>query len=405
MMASILCIAGKSRIAIDAYNVAKAQGFENIKVICNATDDGQDRWQPSFRKFAIDNGIEIVSLDQCYELESVVFLSAEFDRIVKPARFEHSARLYNIHFSALPKYKGMYTSSHPILNGEKETGCTLHVIDPGIDTGPIIDSVNFAITETDFCKSLYDKYQKNAVILLKKNIAAILSGNILSAPQSPDGSTYYSKKSIDYRNLAIDLGKTCWEIGNAIRAFNHRAYQIPSILGRNISFSRPTGQLSRARPGTVLFADDRRIEISTIDYDCDLIVDRFDELLSAAGRDDVATLAMILSDNPLLINECDERGWTPLIVACFNGATACVDLLLSHGADVDRGNVRGTTPLMYAKDHALRSGDVGILETLVRHGADTGARDIAGFDLRQYLERDRDNAMYAGIVGCLTRER
>ena len=54
-----------------------------------------------------------------------------------------NARLYNIHFSYLPAYKGMFTSALPIKNGEVDSGVTLHKIESGIDTGDIIDQIKF----------------------------------------------------------------------------------------------------------------------------------------------------------------------------------------------------------------------------------------------------------------------
>ena len=57
--------------------------------------------------------------------------------IIKTKNFK-SNKLFNLHFSLLPSYKGMHTSAFPILNGEKYSGVTIHKIDNGIDTGDII---------------------------------------------------------------------------------------------------------------------------------------------------------------------------------------------------------------------------------------------------------------------------
>ncbi|MBQ8080233.1 MAG: hypothetical protein IJ236_09800 [Oscillospiraceae bacterium] len=73
-----------------------------------------------------------------YDTEDLIFLSAEFDRLIRPDKFR-SQELYNIHFSLLPRYKGCYTSVHPLLHGDTTTGVTFHRIRRGIDTGEIID--------------------------------------------------------------------------------------------------------------------------------------------------------------------------------------------------------------------------------------------------------------------------
>jgi methionyl-tRNA formyltransferase len=46
--------------------------------------------------------------------------------------------IYNIHSGALPGYGGMMTTLRVVSNGEEMTGCTLHRVDAGIDTGPIV---------------------------------------------------------------------------------------------------------------------------------------------------------------------------------------------------------------------------------------------------------------------------
>ena len=74
----------------------------------------------------------------------LLFMSVEYDRIIKPALFA-SSRLYNVHFSLLPKYRGCNTAVWPILNGEAEHGVTLHEIDAGIDSGPIVAQRSFPI--------------------------------------------------------------------------------------------------------------------------------------------------------------------------------------------------------------------------------------------------------------------
>ena len=132
-----ICIAGKNNIAIDVCSYAvEKYGKDRILVVLNKTDNGINTFQRSFKQYAELNGLTIVQLEDVYKLKDIIFLSLEFDRIIRPCLFE-TRKLFNIHFSLLPAYKGMYTSALPILNGEKKTGVTLHCIDAGIDTGAL----------------------------------------------------------------------------------------------------------------------------------------------------------------------------------------------------------------------------------------------------------------------------
>ena len=138
-MQKTICIAGKNEIAVHGLNEATKMFPKNkIIALCDLNDEGFDTWQPSYKKFANFMGIDIVKLEDCYKIQDLVFISLEYHRLIKPKQFS-TKELYNIHFSKLPEYKGMYTSAWPLLTGTNASGVTLHKIDEGIDTGEIID--------------------------------------------------------------------------------------------------------------------------------------------------------------------------------------------------------------------------------------------------------------------------
>ena len=119
-----VCLAGKNEIAVYGLNLlTKFVNKEDICVIGWASDDGIDTWQPSLVKAAITNNITITTLEECYGIDGLIFLSLEFEALLVPDKFVN-AKLYNIHFSNLPAYKGMYTSAMPLLNDEKVGGVT-----------------------------------------------------------------------------------------------------------------------------------------------------------------------------------------------------------------------------------------------------------------------------------------
>lgn len=56
--------------------------------------------------------------------------------------------IVNLHFAPLPQYRGRYSAGHALRNGETWFGVTLHYVDAGIDTGPIIAERLFPIEPT-----------------------------------------------------------------------------------------------------------------------------------------------------------------------------------------------------------------------------------------------------------------
>lgn len=262
-----ICIAGKNNIAIDVCQfIVKHYPEARIFALMNRNETGEDSWQHSYLKFVnSEPRVELSTLEEMYEIEDLVFISTEYDRIVKPHLFK-TKWLYNIHFSLLPAYKGVYMSVWPIFNGEKYSGVTLHEIEPGIDTGNIIAQRKFRLSSKETAYSLYLKFIKYGTALVIKNVDRLINRNYKTYPQSSENSTYYSKKSIDYSNLNIDLNTTATQIGRQIRAFYFPIYQIMRVYEFPIKSFRITQEKSLAKPGTILNETAKWLKIATIDY-------------------------------------------------------------------------------------------------------------------------------------------
>lgn len=263
----VLCVAGKNSIAVAVLDKALEHlQVDEVVVLGNRTDDGNDGWQRSFRRHAADHGVRELELAEIEGVEGLVFLSVEFDRLIRPSRFATS-RLYNVHFSALPAYKGMYTSSWPLLNGETESGVTLHEIDSGIDTGPIIDQIRFPIEAEDTARDLYHKYLVHGTALACRWLPALLETTVRGTPQRAHGASYYDRGSIDYGHVTINLRKTADEVRNQVRAFSFQEYQLPVIMGRRIVRAEICENRSVSGAGTVTNVSPSVLRVSTIDYD------------------------------------------------------------------------------------------------------------------------------------------
>ena len=321
-----IVIAGKGNMAVEVLlHVIDNCREDLIGVVCNRNETGDDNHLRSLRRAARDNGVYELSLEECYGIENLIFLSLEFDRIIRPSKFKSSARLFNIHFSLLPSYKGMYTSAMPILNGEDFSGVTLHRIDAGIDTGEIIDQEKFSISEMD-CRELYFTCHGRGAALMLKNLDDIREGRESSRPQEAAHSTYYSKSAIDYSDLHIDLNQTADFISRQIRAFSFREFQLPKVNDIPIIDFHITGNRSVEKPGTLIEESDKHMLIATIDYDIILYKDRLGELLSACRRGDLETVKDICSVRKH-IRERDALGRTPLSVASENNRADIVSFL------------------------------------------------------------------------------
>ena len=387
-----LCLAGKGDVACRALAyVLDELGMSqsSVVVVPVKSDVGVPSWQPSLRLLAQTRQVDVASLEDVYGEENLVFVSLEFDRIVRTNRFK-SSRLYNIHFSALPKYRGIGMAMWPILNGDEKSGVTLHRIDDGIDTGDIIAQREFAIGRDWDCRALYMEFNDEAFLLFKEWITRLLSDDDIPVRrQTAFGASYYSRVDTNYdaSDYAAYFLKTAWQATSALRAATFWEYQLPRVGGRRVMRSRILDARSTRRPGEVERLSEYRSVFATVDYDVEVVFCVYDDLYDwAAGKRDA------LSDEAwTLIDDIDRRdchGWSAAMIAAYHCHAECLSELLARGANANGANYKGTSVLMFAKDGAVESGDMACLDLLLDAGVDLMAKDYKRLTVFDYLKAD-----------------
>ena len=234
------CIAGKNQCSIDAlkYLLERPDVKNDSICICpNNDDNGVDNWQPSLLKFANVNNIKSKQLKQLYSISDLKFFSLEYDRIIDINNFK-SDKLFNFHFSLLPKYRGCHTNYLQIKNGEKFTGVTCHEIDNGIDSGKIIDQIQYNLKKNDTAKENYLKLMSTSVHLFIKLFDLLAKGNYSTEKQVEKNSTYYARTEINYKTIEINYNTTLLNIHNQIRALIFPPYQLPVVNEKEIIKSK-----------------------------------------------------------------------------------------------------------------------------------------------------------------------
>lgn len=104
---------------------------------------------------------------------------AGFMRIVSPSfvtRFPNE--IINVHPALLPSFPGASGPEHAIEAGVRLSGCTVHIVDQGVDTGPILAQAAVRVLPSDDAKSLHTRIQKAEHQLLPQVIDAIARGQI-----------------------------------------------------------------------------------------------------------------------------------------------------------------------------------------------------------------------------------
>jgi len=396
-----ICIAGKNDIACNVLRDILAAGFDDdeLCVICNRSDTGKNTWQESLRFVAQQNGIQELGLKEVQEVKDLLFLSVEFDRIIRPERFRTDL-LYNIHFSALPRHRGVSTAIWPLLDNDTEAGVTFHEIDPGIDTGKIVAQTLFPIHDNDTARDLYFKFMdegRKLVVEQAKLIHRAFPERVRAVPQDETKATYHSRDNLDFRNLKI-RDYSVLEVTNFLRAFSFFEYQLPVVKGEKVIDFDVIQTVSTQAPGTLIKKELHEGLLSTTEFDVRLIFDPH-QYLYAWARFEKALPEGFDFSQVTEIDRLDANGWSALMVAAYFGNLEALVILLAHGANPNLANKRGTTVLMYARSGAIKTGESTSFAHLLAAHADPSVEDANGKTVSWYLEANAQTELLNMLRG------
>jgi phosphoribosylglycinamide formyltransferase-1 len=108
-----------------------------------------------------------------------VIVLAGFMKILPPSFIEaFDSRIVNTHPSLLPLYPGAHAVRDALLAGARESGCTVHVVDQGVDTGPIIAQRSVTIMSSDDESSLHERIKVVERELLVETVLGIAENKV-----------------------------------------------------------------------------------------------------------------------------------------------------------------------------------------------------------------------------------
>ena len=113
------------------------------------------------------------------ELDIEVVILSGYMRILSPWFVERwEGRLLNIHPSLLPKFPGAHAHKDVLDSGEKITGCTVHFVDMGVDSGRIIAQREVIVEQGDTIETLSERVKKVEHVLYPEIIDALAMGKL-----------------------------------------------------------------------------------------------------------------------------------------------------------------------------------------------------------------------------------
>jgi methionyl-tRNA formyltransferase len=190
---------------------------------------GLDLKDSAVAEFAKQNSLNVFSpekIDKSYFDQNLKPLDADMAIVVafgqilsKEVLNELKFGWINIHYSLLPKFRGAAPVQRAILIGEKETGISFFAIEEGLDTGSIIKSYPYQLSDSATTDSVLQELNVMATQKIEEIITGIQNGSFEPVKQTGEVSTAPKLNEIDLR---IDWNELSSEIDRKVRAGNKR---------------------------------------------------------------------------------------------------------------------------------------------------------------------------------------
>jgi methionyl-tRNA formyltransferase len=212
-------IFGYGELGVTAAETLIDAGAEVVGLVAPSNRTGPD--VDLVRSFAAQQGLPVYLqpprkqsapfVEQLRALNLDIILVWSYSMILPPDVID-VPRLgcVNVHGGLLPEYRGGHVMQWAIINGETETGVSLHYIDEGVDTGPVIAIKRFPIEWEDDAATVRQGLKAAGQELLKEWWPAIATGTAPREQQDEFRAAYYRLRTpddglIDWRASNTDI--------------------------------------------------------------------------------------------------------------------------------------------------------------------------------------------------------
>ena len=204
-----LAYLGTPTISVPALRALVEEGFD-VQVVVSQPDKRRGRGaalSPSpVKEAARDLDLTVTDrVDDVLGADIDLGVVVAFGRLIKPHVLAQLP-MVNLHFSLLPRWRGAAPVERAILAGDERTGVDLMVVEEGLDTGPIYDRIELAITPDETADELRARLVDAGTGLLVDNLR-----RGLPEPRPQLGEATYATKiaaeerHIDWKRPALDV--------------------------------------------------------------------------------------------------------------------------------------------------------------------------------------------------------
>lgn len=213
-------------VGVRCLRVLLDQGVQVPLVLTHEDNPSENIWYDSVARVCADREIETITIDDANHPDVVAriralapdFLFSFYYRKMLSAEILGIPKrgALNMHGSLLPKYRGRVPTNWAVLNGETETGASLHYMEAKPDAGNLVAQTSVPILGDDTAHEVFQKVVVAAEMTLVRALPQLIAGTAPSIPLELKAGSYFSgRKPEDGR---IDWTKSARDVYNLIRA-------------------------------------------------------------------------------------------------------------------------------------------------------------------------------------------
>ncbi len=202
-------------------------------------------------------------LEDLRALAPDVIVVVAFGQILRPALLEiPRIGCVNVHASLLPRHRGGSPVQHTLLAGDPVTGVTTMLMDPGMDTGPILLQEETPVEPEDTTGTLLERLSHLGAGLLLRTLPPLAEGRLQPILQDSSQASY--APNLKREDARVDWASPAERIRNQVRAFSPRPGAWAMIRDREIKLWRVTTAPApeNASPGQVLAVDTQGVLVA-----------------------------------------------------------------------------------------------------------------------------------------------
>jgi methionyl-tRNA formyltransferase len=207
---------GYHDVGVRCLKALLARRVDVALVVTHDDRPGEEIWFDSVRRTAEDYRIPVIApddpntpevLDRVREARPDFLFSFYYrSMLAAPLLAVPTRGAYNMHGSLLPKYRGRVPVNWAIIEGEAETGATLHVMNEKPDNGAIVDQFAVPILPDDTAREVFDKVCVAAELVLWRSLPALLEGSARPVPQDLSRGRYFGGRRPEDGRIPAGIG-------------------------------------------------------------------------------------------------------------------------------------------------------------------------------------------------------